>query len=377
MNELLTILRESPEPFSRLCEAVFMRIGGHRLSLREYISYQLHTDQVLTAKERKCFVGKDRKWRLHILCNRKQWFMLHYKTPFTQFMMGGKFKIPRIYAIYDKNFSHYLPDAAILNNETTIIEYLTRKAVYPLFIKPDDGMLGEGAAGIQNYDAQSRELVYINGDREPVDRFAKKIDKQSKTILFQELLKPGKIIASICGQAISSLRITMGRTAKGIEIISACWRIPVGKNMTDNFNHGVSGNLLGGIDITTGRITQVYGQKNNKINLVTHHPDSGYLFEEFTIPDWEHIIETLILAGKTMIGLNLQNWDVALTDQGPIITEINIFGDMDIHQYANREGFRSSKLEEVLIYSYRSYLGELSWIARKITPFLKKFDSLR
>lgn len=205
-------------------------------------------------------------------------------------------------------------------------------------------MLGKGAAGILNYDAQSRELVYINGDREPVDRFAQKIDKQSKTILFQELLKPGKIIASICGQAISSLRVTMGRTAKGIEIISACWRIPVGKNMTDNFNHGVSGNLLGGIDIATGRITQVYGQKNNKINLVTHHPDSGYLFEEFTIPDWEHIIETLMLAGKTIIGLNLRNWDVALTDQGPIITEINVFGDMDIHQYANREGFRSSKL---------------------------------
>jgi len=61
MNELLTILRGSLEPLSRLCEAVFMRIGGHRLSLREYISYQLHIDQVLTAKERKRFVGKDRK----------------------------------------------------------------------------------------------------------------------------------------------------------------------------------------------------------------------------------------------------------------------------------------------------------------------------
>lgn len=377
MHELLTILRESPEPFGRLYEALLMRAGGHRLSLREYISYQLHTDQTLTTEERKRFIGEDRKWRLHIRCNKKQWFMLHYKIPFTQFMMGGGFQIPKIHAIYDKNSTYYLPGVAALSNEITVIEYLTNQAVYPLFIKPDDGMLGEGASGVQGYDKQSRELIYINGDREPLDSFAHKIDQQPKTILFQALLRPGKILASICGQAISSLRVTTGRTAKGIEIISACWRIPVGKNMTDNFCHGVSGNLLGGIDIETGRVTQVYGRKDSKISLVTCHPDSGYLFEGFIIPNWERIVETLMLAGRTMIGLNLQNWDVALTDQGPIITEINVFGDMDVHQYANRQGFRSSKLEEVLAYSYRSYLSELSWITRKITPFLKKFDSLR
>src|SRR5690606_20691728 len=106
---------------------------------------------------------------------------------------------------------------------------------------------------------------------------------------------------------------------------SACWRIPVGKNMTDNFRHGVSGNLLGGIDVETGRVTQVYGRKDNQVSLVRHHPDSGYQFQGFVIPDWEQIIEILMLAGKTMVGLNLQNWDVALTDRGPIITEINVF----------------------------------------------------
>ncbi len=354
-----------------------MRIGGHRLSFREYIDYQLHTDQTLTAEDRRRFIGEDRKWRLHIRCNKKQWFMLHYKIPFTQFMMGSGFPIPKIHAIYDASCAHYLPGAVILNNEAAIIEYFTNKAVYPLFIKPDDAQLGEGAAGIQGYDKQSRELVYLNGDKEPVDSFARQIDKQSRTILFQELLRPGNILVSICGQAISSLRVTIGRTAKGLEIVSACWRIPVGKNMTDNFRHGVSGNLLGGIDVETGRVTQVYGRKDNQVSLVRHHPDSGYQFQGFVIPDWEQIIEILMLAGKTMVGLNLQNWDVALTDRGPIITEINVFGDMDIHQYANRQGFRSLKLEEVLAYSYRSYLSELSWITRKITPFLQKIDSLR
>lgn len=377
MNVLLTILRESREPLNRLYEAVLMKLGGHRLSFREYIDYQLHTDQKLTTKDRRRFIGEDRKWRLHIRCNKKQWFMLHYKIPFTQYMMGSGLPIPTIHAIYDKNSSYYLPGAAILNNETTIIEYFDCKASYPLFIKPDDAQLGEGAAGIYSYDRKSRELIFTNGDKKSVDSFACEITKQSRAILFQELLRPNSKLANICGQAISSLRVTIGRTEKGLEVISACWRIPVGKNMTDNFRHGVSGNLLGGIDIETGRVTQVYGRINGGVHLVKHHPDTGYEFENFNIPDWERIIEILMLAGKTMIGLNLQNWDIALTDKGPIITEINVFGDMDIHQYANRQGFRSPKLDEVLAYSYRSYLSELSWISRKITPFLRKIDSLR
>jgi hypothetical protein len=377
MKELMTILRESPEPFSRLYEAIHMRIGGHRLTFREYIDYQLHIDQTLAADERRRFIGEDRKWRLHVRCNRKQWFMLHYKIPFTQFMLGSGLPIPKIYAFYDKHSAHYLPGAIALNNEAAAIEYLTNTAPFPIFIKPDDGQLGEGAAGIQEYCKETRELIYTNGNRESVENFAKKINKQSKTLLFQELLRPGKTVANVCGQAISSLRVTIGRTAQGLEIVSACWRIPVGKNMTDNFCHGVSGNLLGGIDTKTGRVTQVYGRSGNKVGLVKSHPDTNYSFEGFMIPDWARIIDMLMTASKTMTGLNLQNWDVALTDQGPVITEINVFGDMDIHQYANRQGFRSPKLEEVLAHSYQIYLNEFPWIIRKITPFLQKLDSLR
>jgi len=36
------------------------------------------------------------------------------------------------------------------------------------------------------------------------------------------------------------------------------------KNMTDNFCHGTSDNLFGGIDIETSRVIEVYGRKNNK-----------------------------------------------------------------------------------------------------------------
>lgn len=377
MKELMTILRESPEPFPRLYEAILMRIGGHRLTFREYIDYQLHTDQTLTAEARRRFVGADRKWRLHVRCNKKQWFMLHYKIPFAQFMFGSGLPIPKIHAIYDKNCAHFLPGAVMLNNKTAAIIYFTQAAPFPLFIKPDDGQLGEGAAGIRDYCKATQELVYINGDREPVEVFLQRVEKQSGVLLFQELLRPEKTIAKICGQAISSLRVTIGRSAQGLEIVSACWRIPVGKNMTDNFCHGVSGNLLGGIDTETGRVTQVYGRVNDKISLVKHHPDTGYSFENLMIPDWDRVIKMLMLAGKNMTGLNLQNWDIALTDQGPVITEINVFGDMDIHQYANRQGFRSPKLEKVLAYSYRSYLSEFPWFTRKITPFLQKFDSLR
>ena len=378
IKEILTILRESPEPFSRLYEALRLRVGGHRLTLNEYIDYQLHTDRELTAKERQRFVGHDRKWRIHVRCNQKQWFMLHYKIPFTQFMMATEMAAPKIFAVYGEGAGKHLPGAILLSTEEEVIEWLRHDAPYPLFVKPNDAMLGEGAIGLTAYSNENNKLTLTNGALESMEVFVQQLrNKSSGGILFQELLRPNPEVARICGQAISSLRITLGRTAKGLQILSACWRIPTGNNMIDNFRHGISGNLLGGIDTSTGKVTRVCGRVGNKIDPVKHHPDTGFPFENISIPDWSRVIDICTLAGEYIPGLGLQNWDVALTDRGPVITEINVFGDMDVHQFANRRGFRSDALEESLEYFYPIYLSELSWLQRKLTPLLRNFDSLR
>lgn len=378
IKDIITLLRESVDPLPRLKEALLLRLGGHRLTLSEYIDYQLHTDQTLTAKERQQFIGEDRKWRVHMRCNLKQWFMLHYKIPYTQFMMSTETPAPKIFAIYGTSLGSHLPGALTLRNESAAIEWLTNDATFPLFVKPNDAQLGEGAIGLAGYSKEQNTFTLINGQQESMADFKRRLQQEAKSgLLFQKLLRPSTTIATVCGKAISSIRITLGRTEKGLQVISVCWRIPAGDNMIDNFRHGVSGNLLGAIDIATGRVTRVCGRVGNKIDTVKYHPDTGFDFKNFVIPEWQKIIEMCKQAGEYMVGLNIQNWDVALTDKGPVITEINVFGDMDIHQHVNRKGFRSEILEEVLNYTKNHYLGELSFLEKKLLPVLQKIDSLR
>lgn len=144
MNELLTILRESPEPLGRLYEAILMRIGGHRLSFREYISYQLHTDQTLAAEERNKFLGNGRKFRLNYVCNDTRWFMLGEKLPMTLFMMATGLPMPKIHAVYDLD-GRNLPGAITLNNIDETAAYLRTPQHYPLFVKPSHSAYGWGA----------------------------------------------------------------------------------------------------------------------------------------------------------------------------------------------------------------------------------------
>ena len=255
----------------------------------------------------------------------------------------------------------------MLSTEEEVIKWLRHDAPYPLFVKPNDAMLGEGAIGLTAYSNENNKLTLTNGALESMEVFVQQLrNKSSGGMLFQELLRPNPEVARICGQAISSLRITLGRTAKGLQILSACWRIPTGNNMIDNFRHGISGNLLGGIDTSTGKVTRVCGRVGKKIDPVKHHPDTGYPFENISIPDWSRVIDICTLAGEYIPGIGLQNWDVALTDRGPVITEINVFGDMDVHQFANRRGFRSDALEESLEYFYPIYLSDFSDSKKKL-----------
>jgi hypothetical protein len=45
--------------------------------------------------------------------------------------------------------------------------------------------------------------------------------------------------------------------------------------------------------------------------------------------------------------LRLQHWDIALTNRGPVILEINIDGGMRTHQIVQQHGIIDDRLEQL------------------------------
>ncbi|MGL1664087.1 sugar-transfer associated ATP-grasp domain-containing protein, partial [Vibrio parahaemolyticus] len=62
------------------------------------------------------------------------------------------------------------------------------------------------------------------------------------------------------------------------------------------------------------------------------HPDTGAAIVGTDIPDWPRLIDLVQAAALVFPGIRTQSWDVALTDQGPVLLEVNYGGDLNLGQ---------------------------------------------
>lgn len=379
-KDLITILqgdRARRAPVSTLIEVLRMRFGSQRLPFREYLAYRFHELDDLSAEERSRFLGSGRKFRLNYVCNDSQWFMLGEKLPMTLFMMATNIPMPKVHAVYDTS-GRNLPGAVTLHDKNDVITYLRTTQHYPLFVKPSRSAYGWGAAGLKAYNPESNNLQFLDNKERNLDEWVGQLNPGSAHgILFQELLKPHPEIARICGPRASSIRVSTARLDGHVSIVSAVWRIPTGTNMIDNFQHGASGNLLGGVDIATGRINRVVGLVNNKVEFVDKHPDTGVRFDNYILPDWPKVNEMCNQAAHYLMGMNLHHWDIALTDHGPVIVENNEIADIDLHQHGNRKGFWSETVEKTRCQSYPRYWHTLSMFQKISATFMRNIDMFR
>jgi hypothetical protein len=60
------------------------------------------------------------------------------------------------------------------------------------------------------------------------------------------------------------------------------------------------------------------------------HPDTGHTVVGTIIPDWEALTERVREAAAAFPGIRTQSWDVALSDCGPVLLEVNYGGDLNL-----------------------------------------------
>jgi len=56
------------------------------------------------------------------------------------------------------------------------------------------------------------------------------------------------------------------------------------------------------------------------------------------LPDWARLIDVCLAASRVWNGLRVQGWDVALSDRGPLLMEVNFRADFDLLQFAEGAG---------------------------------------
>jgi Sugar-transfer associated ATP-grasp len=92
-----------------------------------------------------------------------------------------------------------------------------------------------------------------------------------------------------------------------------------------------------------GTVTRVIQGTGPDQVEVTRHPDTDQPLIGATLPDWAALTELCLRAARAFPGLRMQAWDIALTERGPVLVEVNIGGDFNLPQLAHASGLMDER----------------------------------
>jgi len=224
------------------------------------------------------------------------------------------------------------------------LESLLRENPDGLFIKPPGGSHGEGAFSVVAEGADVRWLDKVSPVAEMYAYCRGRVGS-TRLLLAQPRVRPARTLLRVMSShGLGTVRAVTYLKGDDAHLLAACLRIPVGRNDADNFRHGESGNLVAGVDPRSGRLLLAHGSRRTDwpdIVDVDRHPDTGEVIEGFQLPFWPEIVDLCCRAQSRMPGLRTIGWDVAITEQGPLLIEGNGAYDTDILQLAEDRGLKS------------------------------------
>ena len=106
-------------------------------------------------------------------------------------------------------------------------------------------------------------------------------------------------------------------------------------------NAGGGGNVDVCVDTESGEIKYAIQYDGwRKIKDIEKHPDSGAQLNGVVIDNWEAIKAEVITFQQAFPYCKAAGWDIAITDEGPVVIEVNDFWDRT-GQYFIRRGWRN------------------------------------
>jgi hypothetical protein len=322
----------------QLDEMLRLRLGRSRLRVSDYYAFELYDDALYPPAVKRFVVGWDSREVSGVLNDLHWRAVADDKLVCYAFLRGLGLRHPASYALYHEG-GRTFGAVPTLTSPEAMADFLRIAMHYPFFAKPIEARHGVGASAVVRLDAERDMLRTVSGNdiavTDYVDRF---VTSAPGGYIFQELLRPHPEIQRVCGDRVSTVRVIVLNGYGDTRLFRIMWRVPVGSNITDNFRHGASGNLMGSVDPATGRVRRVIrGPGPNTRGFyglgrlgspVETHPDTGERIEGFALPSWEDTLALCRHAAAALPGLRYQAWDIALCPDGPVIVELNANGGL-------------------------------------------------
>ena len=316
---------------SRLLEEIArLGTGPGFLGPSEYFIYRLYEPDRGLA-EKLAFVGKRLEPAIHGACNDREWGVLaNDKLVTYSFLRDSGFPVPEIVALYHPNRPS--PPRSLRLADRQRLEDFIRNQDRPLFGKPLAGFHSLSCLSIDGFQTASQSVQLAFGDRASLQEVCEYVQHAGAAgYIFQERLQPHRELAETFGPTLSTVRMMVLLTEHGPMLLRAACKIPKGRNFADNFWRG---NMAGAVDVQSGRLQRIVSGVG--VDQVEHvdHPDTGQRLLGMRLPRWDDAVRICLEASACMPGLRTQSWDVAITERGPVLIEVNYKGNFSGPQIA-------------------------------------------
>lgn len=141
--------------------------------------------------------------------------------------------------------------------------------------------------------------------------------------LIEELIVQHDKMKSLHPDSVNTIRIT----TEDKKIIGVMMRIGAGGSAVDN---ACSGGMFAQVDVDNGIVVTNAFNYNGEVFF--KHPDTNVTFLGFEIPMWTECIKLIEEAAEILPEIPIIGFDIAITDNGPVIVEVNECPDLALLQ---------------------------------------------
>jgi glutathione synthase/RimK-type ligase-like ATP-grasp enzyme len=200
-----------------------------------------------------------------------------------------------------------------------------------LFVKPANGRGGRGA---ERWDWTDGQFAAPDGQRVGPDELLEQLKQRAeiKPILVQPRIETHRDLAGVTSGALPTVRVTTCLDERGDpEIVGAVFRMAIGGNRTVDNLH--AGGIATKVALDNGELSSASNLgMDSKLGWLERHPDTGAPIAGRTLPFWTETKALAIRAHRSFRDRVLVGWDIAITDDGPLVVEGNSSPDLDIMQ---------------------------------------------
>ena len=293
------------------------------------------------------FENRDEGFRHSFLGLNEQRYYLDYLNPLKYYSLArNKYLAHKIlentgvrkselYCYYQPE-ALYITDDGIASDLKGVLTVLKQKDVKSCVIKTTESSHGDNVWVINNVEYRDNDAVLDRFDGEDI-LLSSILGEEA--LIFESVVHQTKQFSSFNESSVNTVRfMTTLYPDKTVRIIAAFLKIGRDGRCVDNAGNG--GNVDACVDVESGELKyaiQFNGWR--EVKEIDNHPDNGCQLNRTFVENWQSIKEEVRKYQQSFPYCKASGWDIAITDNGPVVIEVNDFWDRT-GQFFIRRGWR-------------------------------------